>query len=88
MTTTDGIQYFFGYNKMPGSPNGKAKTELRHGRCRSSATTPNEPCYKASDFAASWCTQAWRWNLDYVVDPHSNAVIYYYTPETNRYART
>ena len=45
-----------------------------------------EPCYK-STFADSWCQQAWRWNLDYVVDPHGNAVSYYYTPETNRYAR-
>jgi RHS repeat-associated protein len=83
VTTTDGIQYFFGKEKVA---DGKAKTG-------STWTVPvfgdddNEPCHKDSGFADSWCQQAWRWNLDYVVDPHGNAVVYYYTPETNRYAR-
>jgi hypothetical protein len=31
------------------------------------------------------CDQAWRWNLDLVVDPHGNATEYFYTPETNDY---
>ncbi|MFD1048521.1 type IV secretion protein Rhs, partial [Kibdelosporangium lantanae] len=31
------------------------------------------------------CEQPWRWNLDYVVDPHGNAVSYYYQPEYNYY---
>ena len=29
--------------------------------------------------------QAWRWNLDLVVDPNGNATEYFYTPETNYY---
>ncbi len=33
-------------------------------------------------------SQAWRWNLDYVTDPHGDAIAYFYnTPETNYYAR-
>jgi RHS repeat-associated protein len=72
ITTTDGTQYFF-------------------GRSTASAWTmpvfgddANEPCHAAT-FAASVCTQAWRWNLDYVVDPHGNAEAFKYTRETNLY---
>jgi RHS repeat-associated protein len=85
MTTTDGTQYYFGLNRLPGWTTGKPVTN--------SAWTvpvfgndPGEPC-KASTFAASSCTQAWRWNLDYVVDVHGNAQANYYTAETNKYAK-
>jgi RHS repeat-associated protein len=47
---------------------------------------PNEPCRQAT-FAASSCVQAWRWNLDRVVDPHGNTTSYSYVKETNRYGR-
>ncbi|WP_205625492.1 RHS repeat-associated core domain-containing protein [Actinomadura atramentaria] len=46
-----------------------------------------EPCHQSSGFAASWCQQAYRWNLDYVVDPNGNALVYNYTKETNHYGR-
>lgn len=85
LTTTDGTQYYFGLNQLPGWASGKPSTN--------SAWTvpvygndPGEPCH-ASTFAASSCTQPWRWNLDYVVDPHGNAAAYYYSAETNRYAQ-
>jgi len=45
-----------------------------------------EPCNKPA-FADSSCVQAYRWNLDYVVDPHDNAMSYHYAQETNHYAR-
>lgn len=45
-----------------------------------------EPCHKSS-LDDSWCQQAWRWNLDGVVDAHGNSSTYFYTRETNRYAR-
>ncbi|MFF4566527.1 RHS repeat-associated core domain-containing protein [Streptomyces sp. NPDC001435] len=85
VTTTDGTQYFFGYNKLPGWASGKETTD-------STWTVPvygddaGEPCH-ASTFADSWCQQAWRWNLDYVVDPSGNAMAYYYDQETNSYGR-
>lgn len=85
LTTTDGTQYYFGLNQLPGWSTGKSTT--------SSAWTvpvygndPGEPC-NAGTFAASSCSQAWRWNLDYIVDTHGNASAYYYTAETNRYAQ-
>ncbi|ALG11548.1 RHS repeat-associated core domain-containing protein [Kibdelosporangium phytohabitans] len=74
VTTTDGTQYFFG----------------RHADTQSAWTVPmfgnndNEPCKKAT-FAESWCQQAWRWNLDYVVDRAGNTIKYFYTKETNAY---
>ncbi|WP_327313220.1 polymorphic toxin-type HINT domain-containing protein [Streptomyces sp. NBC_01235] len=85
VTTPDGTQYYFGYNRLPGWASGNETTD-------STWTVPvfgnnaDEPC-NASTFAASWCQQGWRWNLDYVVDPHGNAVAYYYDKETNSYGR-
>ena len=84
LTTLDGTQYFFGLNQLPGWTTGNAETQ-------SAWTVPvagndaGEPCHGAS-FASSFCPDmAWRWNLDYVLDPHGNSEAYYYTPETNQY---
>ncbi|MEW2069301.1 RHS repeat-associated core domain-containing protein [Streptomyces sp. NPDC007346] len=85
LTDTDGVRYYFGHNRLPGWSSGKETTD-------STWTVPvfgnnaGEPCHKAA-FADSWCQQGWRWNLDYVVDPHGNAVAYYYDKETNSYGR-
>ncbi|MEU8800906.1 RHS repeat-associated core domain-containing protein [Spirillospora sp. NPDC048819] len=85
VTTTDGVQYFFGLNRVPGWVPGKPETG-------STWTSPvfgddaGEPCH-ASSFAGSWCQQAYRWNLDYVVDPAGNAIVYSYAKETNHYGR-
>lgn len=90
ITTTDGTQYFFGLNKLPGwSDRG---TEADDPVTNSTWTAPvfgnqsGEPCYNAS-FAAAWCQQAWRWQLDYVVDPRGNAMAYYWKTESNNYGR-
>ncbi|WP_051814262.1 RHS repeat domain-containing protein [Kitasatospora sp. MBT63] len=84
-TTTDGTNYYFGYNRLPNWSSGKPET-------KSVYTVPvfgnnaGEPC-NGADFASSWCQQGWRFNLDLVVDAHGNDVTYWYTPETNNYGR-
>ncbi|MFJ6612697.1 RHS repeat domain-containing protein [Streptomyces sp. NPDC091289] len=85
VTAPDGTRYYFGYNRLPGWAEGKSETG-------STWTVPvfgnhsGEPCH-ATAFKDSWCQQAWRWNLDYVVDPHSNAMAYYWAKESNHYQR-
>ncbi|MEV4740632.1 polymorphic toxin-type HINT domain-containing protein [Streptomyces sp. NPDC049555] len=85
VTTPNGTQYYFGYHKLNGWASGKSTTD-------SVWTVPvygnnaDEPCHKSA-FKDSWCQQAWRWNLDYAVDRHGNAVTYYYNKENNSYGR-
>ncbi|WP_433073379.1 RHS repeat-associated core domain-containing protein [Dactylosporangium sp. CA-052675] len=85
VTETDGTQYWFGRNQLPGWASGKASTN-------SVWTVPvfgnnaGEPCHAAT-FAASACDRAWRWNLDYVVDPSGNTMSYWYQTEKNSYAK-
>ncbi|MGW4379730.1 polymorphic toxin-type HINT domain-containing protein [Kitasatospora sp. NPDC004531] len=84
-TTPDGTTYYFGYNRLPNWTSDMPET-------KSVYTVPvfgnnaGEPC-NTSTFAASWCQQGWRWNLDLVVDAHGNDITYWYTPETNNYGR-
>ncbi|WP_438488888.1 RHS repeat domain-containing protein [Streptomyces sp. S186] len=85
VTTPDGTQYHFGYNRLPGWSKGKPETNSTWN-APVYGNHKGEPCYK-DKFADSWCNQAWRWNLDYVVDSNNNAMAYYYATETNRYAR-
>ncbi|WFB07933.1 sugar-binding protein [Streptomyces sp. LX-29] len=85
VTDPDGTKYYFGYHKLNGWTAGKPATD-------SVWTVPvygddsGEPC-NAGSFSGSWCQQAWRWNLDYVVDTHGNAMAYYYDKEANSYGR-
>ncbi|MBC8090372.1 MAG: type IV secretion protein Rhs, partial [Pseudonocardia sp.] len=85
VTTLDGTQYWFGRHRLPGWVAGKPET-------KSTWTVPvfgnhsGEACHQAT-FAASWCQQAWRWNLDHVVDPHGNSMSYFYETEINHYGR-
>ena len=74
ITTVDGTQYLFG--DRPDS--------------KSTWTAPvfgndaGEPCH-GNTFDASQCTQAWRWNLDKVIDRHGNVIEYNYDTESNSY---
>ncbi|HET6212433.1 MAG TPA: SpvB/TcaC N-terminal domain-containing protein, partial [Micromonosporaceae bacterium] len=74
ITTVDGTQYLYGSRP----------------EANSTWTVPvfgddaGEPCHGVT-FGASWCTQAWRWNLDKVIDRHGNAMVYSYDTETNSY---
>jgi YD repeat-containing protein len=75
ITTVDGTQYWFG-----------SQTDAK-----STWTVPvygddaQEPCNVAGSFEASHCVQAWRWNLDKIVDRNGNVIRYFYTTETNSY---
>ncbi|GJF25717.1 hypothetical protein SHO565_62810 [Streptomyces sp. HO565] len=86
ITTPDGIRYHFGLNHLPGWTAGKAETDSVF-TAPVFGNHPDEPCYKAGDFAGSSCTQAWRWNLDYVEDAHKNAMAVFHKQEVNHYAR-
>ncbi|WP_251052977.1 MULTISPECIES: RHS repeat-associated core domain-containing protein [unclassified Streptomyces] len=84
ITTTDGTEYYFGLNQLPGWAAGNEETA-------STWTTPvfgddsGEPCYNAT-FTKAFCKQAWRWNLDYVKDSHGNVMSHFYEKEVNHYA--
>ncbi|GIM66440.1 type IV secretion protein Rhs [Amorphoplanes auranticolor] len=86
VTTTDGIQYFFGRSKGPAGASGATATQSVW-TVPVYGNHPDEPGYAAGDFSASRTTQAWRWNLDYVVDTHGNTMNYFYERETGAYGR-
>ncbi|MFB9512988.1 RHS repeat domain-containing protein [Streptomyces purpureus] len=85
VTTLDGTQYWFGKNRLPGWSTGKDETDSVY-------TVPvfgnhsGEQGHE-STFAASAEQQGWRWNLDYVVDPHGNAMALYYAKGAGYYAK-
>jgi RHS repeat-associated protein len=91
VTTNDGTQYFFGADHLPTSVAGSGWTNTDTST-NSAWGVPvygndsGEPC-NASTFANSSCTQGWRWNLDFVVDPDQNITTYSYKAETNYYGR-
>ncbi|GAA1598245.1 RHS repeat-associated core domain-containing protein [Kribbella hippodromi] len=86
VTTKEGTKFYFGLNRLPGWTAGNPETG-------SAMTMPvfgnnaGEQCNRSA-FADSWCQQAFRWNLDYVVDRHGNTMSLFYDNETNNYART
>jgi RHS repeat-associated protein len=77
ITTIDGTQYLFGSQKD----------------AHSTWTVPvfgddsGEPCNQPGSFDASHCRQAWRWNLDKVIDRNGNVIRYFYDTESNSYGR-
>lgn len=83
LTTKDGTQYTFGLNVLPGGTTTNATHSVWTVPVYGSKS--GDPCYSTTGFAASRCTQAWRWNLDLVQDTNHNAAAYFYTAETNYY---
>ncbi|SBT89725.1 intein C-terminal splicing region/RHS repeat-associated core domain-containing protein [Streptomyces sp. DI166] len=83
VTNEEGVQYYFGMDRLPGWASGKPETN-------SAWSVPvygnhsGEPCHKAA-YADSVCDQVYRWNLDYVVDLRGNAMTYWYDKERNHY---
>lgn len=86
LTTDDGTQYYFGADHLPTAAGGDG-TDTTTNSAWGVPVYGNgsgEPCH-ASTFAASSCTQGWRWNLDFTVDPHHNITVDGYKAETNYY---
>ncbi|GAA2833262.1 RHS repeat-associated core domain-containing protein [Kitasatospora paracochleata] len=86
VTTSDGVQYYFGQNHLPGGNHGDPATNSVEYMPVYSPKSGDD-CYDSAKGNASWCQEGWRWNLDYVVDPHQNLVTYNYQQETNYYSR-
>ncbi|RZU76703.1 RHS repeat-associated protein [Micromonospora kangleipakensis] len=86
VTKTDGTQYFFGRNHGVGGASASTATNSVW-TMPVYGNHPDEPGYVAGDYAASRTTQAWRWNLDYVVDPRGNTMTYFYGKEEGAYGR-
>ncbi|MFD7085683.1 polymorphic toxin-type HINT domain-containing protein [Streptomyces sp. NPDC059918] len=87
VTTTDGTQYYFGSNRLPGG-------DGTDPEAKSVSTVPvyfnsgQDKCLGAQTPAnGTWQQLGWQWNLDYVVDPHQNLVSYRYEQEDNYYGR-
>ncbi|MEV7601815.1 RHS repeat-associated core domain-containing protein [Kitasatospora sp. NPDC089797] len=88
--TASGTAYYFGLNQIPavnGSPSRTGPESKSTWTVPVYSPNAGDPCYGAAKGKGSWCQMAWRWNLDYVVDPHGNLTTYSYTPETNSYTR-
>jgi RHS repeat-associated protein len=71
----NGTQYWFGVNELPGYASGDAATN----------SVWDVPVWEGCGQAA-FCNVPWRVNLDYVVDPHGDAIAYFYAPQANYYA--
>ncbi|MFC5645547.1 RHS repeat domain-containing protein [Kitasatospora cinereorecta] len=76
VTTSDGVQYYFGQNHLPGGNHSDPATNsVEYVPVYSPKS--GDDCYDSAKGNASWCQEGWRWNLDYVVDPHQNLVTAY-----------
>lgn len=83
VTTPDGTQYFFGKGQADGA---SASPTNARWTVPIAANQSGEPGYDFT-FASAFLSQAWRWNLDYVVDPSGDTMSVYYAKETNRYLK-
>lgn len=83
ITTTDGTQYYFGMHKRDAADTAPTWSTFV---VPVAGNHVGEPC-RATAFADSFCQQAWRWNLAYVVDTDGNTITYSYQREDNRYSQ-
>lgn len=88
VTAADGTQYFFGRNRLSGYTGAAPANAVTNSTWLVPVAGNNvgERC-RQSTYLASFCNQAWRWNLDYIVDRHGNTMSYWYTKHTNKYAK-
>jgi RHS repeat-associated protein len=86
VTTTDGTQFYFGANRLPG---GNGQDPATYSAWGMPVFGPGSPagarCADPTTADPSACRTGWRWNLDFVVDPHGNLTRYTYAREENFY---
>ncbi|HEX8629243.1 MAG TPA: SpvB/TcaC N-terminal domain-containing protein, partial [Catenuloplanes sp.] len=85
VTTINGTQYYFGRDKGEGGASAGTRTDSVF-TAPVFSNHPDEGGYN-KDFGKSRVTRAWRWNLDYAVDPNGNTMTYFYNKEVGAYAR-
>lgn len=76
VTMPDGTQYWFGKHKRYTGDTQVTNSVQLIGVWGNNS---GEPC------ALSWCMQGYRWNLDYVLDPHGNSMTLFYNKFKGRY---
>lgn len=95
VTTTDGTRYYYGAGKLPNAEGGTGSDTATNSVLTEPVYCPNsgdgpvkDSCYSASTGTNSFASNlAYRWNLDFIVDPHGNTIEYSYGTETNYYER-
>lgn len=91
----DGSTAYFGADQFPADAGGTAGSGVETGSAWSEPVfnDPNKAACqdpsKVTDPSTNGadCMQVWRWNLDFLIDPHGNVTQYMYTPESNYYGR-
>ncbi|WP_212829320.1 LamG-like jellyroll fold domain-containing protein [Catellatospora sp. TT07R-123] len=78
ITTTEGVKYFFGSGRTPASANPTSSVQTRPVFGKDSCTGG-----PVGTGGHHYCYKAYRWNLDYVVDPHGNSQSWYYNRDGN-----
>lgn len=77
ITMPDGSKYHFGWSVLDNRSTNSVLGAPVFGN------HAGEPCLNTGSFAASWCSMAYRWNLDLFEDPNGNAITYFYTKKFN-----
>ena len=90
LTTTDGTQYFFGANRLPGGQNIATEpvTYSAWGMpVFGAGAADGGKCADPAQSDPANCRTGWRWNLDFVIDPHHNVTRFTYAREESFYLR-
>ncbi|WP_426504389.1 RHS repeat-associated core domain-containing protein [Dactylosporangium sp. McL0621] len=90
VTLQDGTRLYFGAGHLPAAEGGTGVDPASSGAWTQPVYCPKsgDPCYNSGTGTNSFTpNMAYRWNLDYAVDPHGNTTTYTYQTEKNYYAR-
>jgi len=90
VTTTDGMQYFFGRQNTDWSTtaNNSTLTDPLYAQSSGDVCWGNTFTDNAGGSHANACRMAYRWNLAYVVDPVGNLQTWQYLKDVSSYALT